>query len=433
MRFYAYESHDLPYVYFTLLIKAGDVLDPADKIGLAEVTANTLRSGGSTTRSGDDIDRDLEQIGSELSISADREYVRVGMFALADKKREALAILADLLQNPGFDEKKLEQQKDRELEDIRRENDEPSEISRREFRKLIYGASYPLARTPKPQNITSISRDDVRTFYETYYRPSMISIGVSGDISVADGKNLITEFFGNWKKPAVNVPPIPEPASTDQTTGGIFLIKRDTAQSQIRMGHFGVPRQSAEQYALNVMNVIYGSGGFSSRLMNEVRTRRGYVYGVGGAVTSDDPLGLFFAAASSRPKTTVAAIEAMLEVTQNLLTSKISDGELELAKKDTIYSFISNFDLPREIVWQYMYYDFLGYPASYLPGFVGNVQAVTSEQVIAAAKKYIHPDQLKIFVIGNTDAFDKPLTSIGPVQEMKLESTGGEPVKPAGK
>lgn len=427
LRLYSYESHDLPYVHYSLILNAGKQFDPADKIGLAEITANTLRSGGSTTRSGDEIDRALEQIGSDLSIAADREFVRISMFALSEKKEEALKILVDLLLNPAFDEKKFAQQKDRLIEEIRRENDEPSEISRREFRKIIYGPEHPISRTPRPQHVAAITRDDVKAFYEKFYRPSNGFAGVAGDISAADAEKLLNDHLAAWKKPPLEVPAVPAVDTARDAKAGVFLLNRETAQSQIRMGHLGVPRRSPEQYALNVLNGIYGTGGFSSRLMNEVRTRKGYVYGVGGAVSSDNPLGMFAAAASSKSKSTAAAISSMVEVTTGLLSGDISQGEIDIAKKDAVYSFMVNFDTPREIVWQHMYYDFIGYPADYLKTFVPRIQAVTREELIAAARKYIHADRLKIFVVGNAQDFDRPLEGFGAVQKVELP----EDAKPA--
>lgn len=421
MRLFVYESKDLPDVYYSVLIRAGKQLDPADKVGLAEITAKALRAGGTETLSGDEFDRQLEQIGSELEVSVEREYVRVQMFALSEQRDKALALLSDLLLHPAFDEKKLAQQKGLQLEEIRRENDEPAELSRREFRKLIYGANSPMARTPRPQDIAAINRTDVVKFYDDYYRPSSVWFGVSGDVVKENATEMVDKAFARWTKPAASLPPLPTVDESKDTSSGVAFIQKQTAQSQIRVGHLGVARHIPEEYAVVVLNGVYGVGGFSSRLMQEVRTRRGYMYGIGGGIFSDIPQGLFVAAGASKAKTTAAAISSILEVTRDLLKGQISDQEIELAKRDAVYSFFTQFDVPREIVYYYMYYDLLGYPADYLQTYVQRVEDVTKQQVVDAARKFIHPDRLKILVVGDQPELDEPLSKFGPVHQVTLE------------
>lgn len=421
MRLFAYESHDLPRVYFTVLVRAGKLLDPADKLGLAETTVNTLRSGGTATKSGDDIDRELEQIGSELEVSAERDYIRIQMFALAEKREQALGILSDLLLHPAFDEKKLAQQKELEIEDLRRENDQPSQIARREFRKLIYGAENPMARTPRPEHIGAIARADVEKFYQDYYRPSSVWLGISGDVSLSDAQKLAETSFGAWNRPPAELPPPPVVDETRDTSPSVAVIHRETAQAQFRIGHLGAPRHIPEEYAITVLNGIYGTGGFGSRLMSEVRTKRGFAYGVGGGVWTDTARGLFVAAGSSKSQTTVAAVDTILSITKELLAGNINDDELEVAKRDAIYSFVTGFDTPREIVYSYMNYDLLGYPRDYLQTYVDRIREVTKEQTVDAARKFIHPDRLKVLIVGNETALDKPLSTLGSVQEIKLQ------------
>lgn len=429
IHFFSYESHDLPCAYFTLLIKAGKTVDPPDQVGLADVTANSLRSGGSGKLSPDEFDRQLENLGSDLQIGVERDYIRVEMFTLAANMDASMKLLADMLLEPAFDDKRVELQKSRLIESVRRESDEPADLSRREFRKLIYGANHPLARTPGSKSVNSITRKNVVEFYDKYYRPSSTWFGVSGDISKDDAQKLIEKHFSKWTKPAAELPPIPAVSDVPLTGTAVTLLEKDTAQAQIRIGHVGTARHIPEQYAITVLNAVYGTAGFSCRLMNEVRTKRGYVYGVGGGIFPDEPKGLFVAVGSSKSKTTAAAIETMIQVTRDLLTSGVTTEEMELAKRDTIYSFVTGFDTPKEIVSNYMTYNLLGYPGDYIQNYPKNIQAVSDQEVEAAARKFIHPDGLRIFVIGKPAAFDKPLAQFGPVSGLKLEEI--EPVKPS--
>lgn len=421
IHFFCCESHELPVFHCTVMIRAGSLLDPPDKLGLASVVAGAVRGGGTSQMSPDEFDRELEKIGSEISVSADREMVRVQLFALAERRAEAMKLLAQLLLCPAFDAKKVEQEKDRLVEEIRRENDEPAGLSRREYRKFVYGTTHPLARTARPAHVRAIVREDVKAFYENYYCPSSAWIGIAGDVAKADAQKLVEDWFGAWTRPAATLPAVPPPDEAADRATKVGFILKDTAQAQIRVGHLGVPHNTRDQYAIAVLNGIYGTAGFSSRLMDEIRTRRGYVYGVGGGVFSDDPRGLFVAVGSSKSKSTVAAIEAMIEITRGMLKGDITRDEMELARKDVVNTYISGIDTPRGLLNEYMYRDFLGYPADYVRRYPERIAAVTLDEVTSAARRHMRPDNLKILVVGKPDSFDKPLKTLGDPVEVKLE------------
>ncbi len=421
LRFFHYESRDLPRVRVSLLIEAGKNEEPAEKVGLAEITARTMRTGGAAGKSGDDIDRQLEQIGSDLEFTIDRDHVAGSMFALTDKADEAMALLADIMMKPDFEQKKFEQQIERAQEELRRQNDEPDQISRREFRKIIYGVDHPLARTPTSASISAITRDDVRAFHDARYRPSTTWIGISGDISRDDARKLVETAFGNWNRPPAE--PAAEIAlnSDRDTTSGVYFTAKATAQSQIRLGHTGIERQHPQVYAVNVLNSIYGTGGFSSRLMNQVRTKHGYVYGVGGGIFSDEPVGLFTAVAASKGATTVAAINEIINVTKSVIEGEIPEAELETARRDVVFTFVNQFDTPAETIQTHMLYAYRDYPEDYLKTFTEKVRAVTVADVKQAARDLLHPDRLKIYVIGNESTLDQPLNTLGEVQPWDVE------------
>jgi zinc protease len=430
--YYFLESHDLPSVNVTIMIRAGSQLDRAGMVGLADVTAQTLRAGGSVSRTGDEIDREMEELGSSLDVSVEREFVVFHLFCLVANRERSVSLLSDILLHPRFDPAKLDKQKDLKIESIRRQNDQAADISRREFRKLIYGREHPLARTSRVPDIVAIKRSSVQGFYDDYYRPSSMAVGLSGDLKPEEARQLVESAFGNWNRPPAHLPaPVGCDDSLD-TVPAVWHIHKQTAQANIRVGHLGMPRFSPDKYAVDVMNAAYGTGGFSSRLMQEVRTKRGYAYGVGGGVMSDDPAGLFVAAASSKSGTTGAAIKTILEVTRQLLSEGVTADEIETSKRDIIHSFITNFDTPNKTVYQHMYYDFLGYPADYLDTYLGRIRAVTRDQVGTVAHKYIHPERLKILTVGNEKAFDMPLQTFGKVGSIELEPFMAPVKDPAG-
>lgn len=421
MRFYHYEDRDLPRVRINLIVDAGGNGEPAEKTGLANLTATTIRTGGAGDLSGDQVDEALDQMASTINLAATPEYVVGQVFAVTDSISSATDLLAQMLMKPRLDEKKFESQKQLKLEQWRRRNDDPSQASRREFRALVYGKDYPLARIETSATLGAITLDDVRRYYEDRYRPSTVWVGVSGDISQEDARKLIETAFAGWDRPAGERIPMPADLAETATSSGVYLTKRPTAQSQIRIGHLGVERKSPKAYAINVLNSIYGSGGFSSRLMNTVRTKHGYVYGVGGGITSDDPRGLFAAIAASKASTTVAAIREMLQVTKDIIESGVTEAEMETAKRDVIFSFASGFETPDKIIETHMTYDFRGYAQDYLKGFPEQIRAVTAQQVQDVARELIKPDKLIIYVLGNPEELDGSLEEFGVVRDWPLQ------------
>ena len=421
MRVFALESRESPSLYFTIFFKGGSSLDPADKVGLATLTTAAWRAGGTATLSPDDFDLKLDEIGSQLSISTERNMVRLDMFALSGKRKEALGLLEDILLHPAFNEKQFEQRKALKLEELRRENDEPSDVARREFRKELYGADNPLGRIPTTSTISIVASADVKRFYETNIAPSVCWFGVAGDADEAEATKWIEETFGKWNTPTPPVAALPEPADEESSRPRILLIPRRTAQSQIRLGHLSIPNNSPHIIPAEVMSSVYGMSGFSSRLLTEVRTKRGFAYAVGGGVLPDDPRGIFFAVAGSKTASTCAALNTMLEVTSATAAGTFSPKELEIARREVVHGFITRFDVPNKILANRMSYDLLGYPADFIDKFVERVREVTADDVTNAAKEIIHPSRLRILVVGDPSSMDCDLAQLGDVTVRLLE------------
>lgn len=426
VRLFTLPSHDVPGLYYTVLLKAGSVLDPGDKVGLAELTASALRAGGTESLTPDEFDLRLDEIGSQLSISAERQMVRIEMFALSAKRAEALQLLTDLLLKPAFAERQFEQRKAQRLEEIRRENDQPGDVARREFRRLVYGGDHPLGRVPTTSTVSAITLADVRRFHEEYYAPSACWFGVAGDMTTTEAEEMVRARLGEWRKPAPPVAAMPDPVDAGTSRPAIVLIPRRSAQSHLRLGHLTIPRNHPLQPAAEVMSSIYGMSGFSSRLLTEVRTKRGYAYAVGGGVQVDDPRGVFFAAASSKAASTCSALQAMLDVTTSTATGDFTEKELEIARREVVHSFITRFAVPREIVSNRMTYDLQGYPEDFIDTFVDRVRAVTAVDAAEAARAAIQPGRIRILVVGNPEEMDCSLSDMGDVTTRTLDTGGGE-------
>lgn len=425
IRYFAFVSHELPVVNFTIYVKSGSILDPANRVGLADVMCDAWRAGGTKQLSPEEFDRKLEDIGSELSVSAEREFTKIELFALTQHQDEALSLLAQLFTSPRFDEKKFEKQKKLKIEEIRRENDEPGDIARREFRKLIYGPDHPLARTPTIESVRAMKRDEAIKFYNQTFSPAAIWFGVSGDVDSSKTQESLKKLFAGWNS-AVSPAAYAIPPANFAPATTVSLVRKDTAQSQIRLGHLGIPRHLPEEFAVDVLNQLYGSGDFSARLMSQVRTKLGYMYGVSGSLSEDDPLGVFYAAGSSKAASTAASVHAILDVTRGLFSNEFTDDEIETAKRGAIFAHLDNFKTPAEIVNEYIWYDFYGYAPDYLQRYAERIRAVSREQMLEVVHKHVHPEKLRLLLVGKESTFDSPASTLGQVTEIKLKTAPAE-------
>lgn len=428
LRVFYYPCRDLPIEYFIVVIKAGTRYDPAEKVGLADLTARVVRAGGAGNRTGDEVDAELEKLGAELSVSVERDYIRFQLFTLSENAEKALEIFRDVLMAPRFEEEKFTTEKNLALERLRRQNDDPAEVSRREFRKILYGTTHPLARTPSRESLASITLDDLKNFYRAHYHPVSAWVGVVHNRELRETSRTLEQLFSDWRGEQVpQLTQIGEEApNSPSTVGRVYFSCKPGAQMQIRTGHFGRRRDPADQPVVDVLNNLFGTGGFSSRLMKVVRTQHGFAYGVGGGVFEDDPIGLFVAVASTKTTNTTAALEAMRSVIVSMLEEKPSVAELETAKRDVLYTFATRMDNPREIVWQWLIHDFYGFPPEYLLHYPDRVGAVTADDVVACARRYIKPKEIRYYLVGACDALRESLAADYSIEEWPLTNLADE-------
>ncbi|NIR63369.1 MAG: insulinase family protein, partial [Aliifodinibius sp.] len=265
IKLFLLEDRELPLIELSARIRTGSIYEPADKIGLAAITGEVMRTGGTKTKTGDEIDEELERIAAEVetSIGEDAGYAR--MSVLKKDIDTGLNILADVLMNPEFREEKIELSKVQHRSGIARRNDNVQQIAYREFAKLIYGAESPYARHPEYETIDNITRDDLIEFHKKYYHPNNVIMGVWGDFDAKTMKKKIEEAFKDWKKVELNIPPVPEVDYEFKPT--VNLIKKeDVNQTNIIMGHIGGRYDNPDYHALVLTNRILGGLPFTSRL-----------------------------------------------------------------------------------------------------------------------------------------------------------------------
>ena len=287
---YLLEDPELPLVNISALIRTGSIYDPPDKVGLAQLTATLLRTGGTAERTAQAINEELEFMAAEIEFYMNRESGGAFLSVRKQDLPRALAILAGLLMKPAFDPAQLDLAKKKEVEAIRRSNDNPEEIAYREFRKVLYEGN-PRGQVPSIESIENTRREDLIGFHKKFFQPNNMMLGVSGDFKREEMINALEEAFRDWERSLVELPFIPIPSPRDKKL--IYHVPKNLPQSNILLGHLSLPLDHPDHIPLKVLNYILGGGGFSSRLTQEIRLNQGLAYAVGSFYQARVGYGVF--------------------------------------------------------------------------------------------------------------------------------------------
>jgi zinc protease len=412
------EDHELPLIDGMMRIRGGERDVPAGKVGLTDIYGEVWRTGGTKTKTGDQLDDFLEQRAAKVETGASEDATTISWSCLKEDFEDVFRVFLDVLQNPEFRADKIEIAQKGMYDSISRRNDEPSQIARREAAKLAYGATNPYARVAEYTTVAAVTREDLVQWHKNHLFANDIIVGVVGDFDSAKMEARLRQAFASWPKgPAAKPPAI----KVDPAKPGYYLVeKTDINQSNIQMVALGTTRNNPDYYAISVFNEAFG-GGFSSRLVNQIRTNKGLAYAVGGGVgTAWDHPGMLRMMVSTKSKSTVESIQALDEEMAGLASHPISDGEIKQAKDSILNSFIFRFDSPEKVLHEKMAYEFYGYPLDFLEKYQAGIEKVTKEQVAAVAAKYVHREQMAVLVVGNVSDFDKPLDSLGPVTKLDV-------------
>lgn len=412
MRVYLLEYRELPLVSGFALVRTGNLFDPPDKIGLAQMTGMVLRTGGTKTKTGDELDELLENIAASVESSIGETSGRVAFSMLRENTDEVLEVFRDLLAAPEFRQDKLDLAKTQLESAISRRNDNPGGIASREFSEILYGKDTPYGWRMEYEHVDRVQREDLVAFYERYFFPENIMLAVYGDFDADEMKSKLETLFAGWTRER---PPVPAfPPVRERASPGVFLaVKQDVTQTFFRLGHLGGLLRDKNYPALEVMGSILG-GGFSSRLFQRVRTELGYAYSIGGrwGANYNHP-GVFMVGGSTRSEVTTEALRVVLEEIEKIRSAEVSDEELRVAKDAVLNSFVFNFDTPGKTLSRLVTYEYQGYPRDFIFQYQRGVEAVTRKDVLRVAREYLKPEDLTVVAVGRPGDFGAPLTDLG--------------------
>lgn len=411
---YILEDHSLPLIHMTFAVRTGSVWDPEGKEGLAEIAAKVMRTGGAGKMSGREIDEALEFIGSSIEPSSSSEQSFWSMDVLKDDIGKGLTILTQILQAPRFDEKKLELAQSLKLEELRRIYDDPQKLAFREFNRLLYQDD-PRGRLSSPASVKGLTREDLRKFHERYYFPGNIMVAVSGDISADDALRLIQDHLGSWSKKGEAVAlPLPSPKRSARMR---YLVK-ETPQSVIITGQFAPAKKSGEFYAFDMLDFLAGSGGFRSRIFQEIRTNRGLAYSAGSFYRARADYGVFGTYAMTKTESAPMVISLIQSILKDVKVAAPNEKELAWAKKSIINRFVFEFQSPSQIVSGQMMNEYNKLPDDFLLTYCGKIDKITAQDILASGSRHVHPDEMAVLILGNEAGYNA-LKKIYPDMEKR--------------
>jgi zinc protease len=420
MKLYLLEDHELPIIHGVAQVRTGNLFDPADKIGLATMTGMVIRTGGTRTKTGEQLDEQLENIAASVESDIGESGGSVSFSALKENTDEVLGVFKDVLTTPEFRPDKITLAKTQLNGGIARRNDDARGVAEREFADIVYGKDTPYGWDIEYATVNRITRADLQDFYKRYFFPANIELGVWGDLDTAGMKAKIEKLFSDW---AVEQPPVPEfPKAGGQAAPGTYLaVKKDVTQTFFSIGQLGGEFKDKDYPALVIMADILG-GGFRSRLVERVRTKMGNAYDIGAGWNANyDHPGWFEISGGTKSLSTVETFQAIQEEVDRIRTSEVTEEELKTAKDTALNSLVFAYDTRAKTLARMLTYEYYGYPPDFIEQYQKALEAVTRADVLRVAKEHLNPAAFTTVAVGNPDDFGHPLDTLGaPVHMIDL-------------
>jgi len=416
---YLLPDHEIPIVNLSTLIRTGNVYEPSDQVGVAQLTGEVMRTGGTTSLSADQLDEELEFHSIYLSTGVGREAGTASLSVLTKDLDKGLGLFFDVLRHPAFNQEKLKQARDEKIEAIRRKNDSPQNIAFREFKKLLYRGD-PRSNETTIEGIKKLTRQDLVLFHERFFHPDNMIMGISGDFCPEEIMEKLEQLTEGWSGLPSPVPPAPIPSG--HTVKSVNYIAKKLPQSIIVMGGFSVPQNHPDYFAFLILNHLLGGDGFNSYLAEEIRTKRGLAYSVGSFYTGYINYGAAGAYCFTNSTSTILATNLMYQILEKVKAGEISPQKLQWAKDSILNQFVFSFSSSEGIVGQRIALEYHGLPSDYLDKYQENMRNVSLKDVQRVAKTYLHPENNILLVLGDDKNFEQPLNQFGFVNEVNIEN-----------
>jgi zinc protease len=416
MKLLGVEYDRAPWLSLTLMIKRGAETDPLDKPGVADWTAELLTLG-TARRTQLQLAEDIESRGAALNARGGWDATLVNLEGLSEDFPELMATLAEVVQTPGFPEDEFSLLKERRRAELVHQQDDPREMANIRFLRQFFGDSpYGHAVQGELPRLDNIGVADLQEFYRREFTPATATLVAVGMVEFARVQAEAARLWGNWTGGGPASPPyVAAPAHL--CAPGIYLLDRpDLTQSEIRVGHLGLPRAHPDYFPLQLANYVLGEGGFSSRLMARIRSDLGFTYGIRSSFSFRRAPGPFIVSTFTPAKNTAQVVEEIRTVLTEVHRNGVTDQELTEAQSYYVGHFPLGLETSRGLGRQMLSIDLYDLGTDYLKRYCDQIRGVTLKTAAAAAKAHLQPDSLVTFVMGPAAVCADALREIGPVK-----------------
>jgi zinc protease len=417
------QSGTLPLVTVRAVLDAGATAERRGEEGLAWLTAQAL-DGGTAARSGEALAWQLERLGAQLSTSATWDAAHVFFSTRSDRLGEALDLLAEIVRRPAFPEREIERLRGEQLADMLQRRSDPRALGDDAAARYIFAEEQTYGRTVLGLEavVGHLTADAARAFHDRHYRPGRAAIVVVGAVDAGTVRREVARAFSGWTGEGATTDAPGTTARHDRTT--VHIVDRPSAvQSELRIGHVGVPRHHDDYYPLLVMNAIIG-GAFTSRLNLNLREKHGFTYGVRSAFAFRRAAGPFVIQTAVASDVTARAVEETLYELRRLCTDGVTDEEVRSASDYLAGTLPLEMQTTQQLAARVAELHTFDLPADYFESFGNRLRAVTADDVMHAARKHLQLDRLAVVCVGNADAIENDLVALGIGDVIRHDAEG---------
>ena len=426
MQVIAVLHHEQPAVSMRLLIRAGAVQDPANKVGVASLTASLL-DRGTQSKTADQIADEIDFIGGALATGSGSDLTFANAVVMKDSFDLGMNLLADVVRSPAFAEEEIDRQKELVISGLQVSREDPGYVASVLLERLVYGFHpYGLPNSGTPETIAAITRGDLQEYHRRYFVPNNMVLAIVGDVTGEEAFAAAERVFGGW--PRGDVPLVTLTAPPEPTRRIVIIDKPDAVQTEIRVGQLAIPRKHVDYMAFDLASKILGGEG-ANRLHRVLRSERGLTYGAQADSEARKQSGHLVAETNTRTETTGEALRLTVDEIAKLQRERVSERELSDAQDYLSGSFPLTIETPNDIATQVLNVLFYELPVTEIGTFRERVQAVTPDDIQRVARQYIRPDRLSIVLVGNAKGFVPQLQRVGftdfeiiPIEQLDLMS-----------
>lgn len=416
----AVSHHEQPAVSLRLIVRAGAAQEPENRPGLASLAASLLDQG-TATRSAEQVAQSIDSIGGAMGVGAGTDMTQVFAAVMKDSLDAGLDLLSDVARNPAFSAGEIERQRQQMVSAMRVSYQDPDYIAGTVFDRLVYGFHpYGKPDAGTPQSLASVTRDDLTAFHKRWFGPNNAILAIVGDVTAEQAFAGAERAFGKW--PRIELPAAAQAEVPPPTRRVVIIDRPGAVQTEIRVGHAGLPRKHKDFLALDLaLKILGGEGG--NRLHRVLRSERGLTYGAEADINALKDAGDIVASTDTRSDTTAEALRLIVDEFARLRRERVHPRELGDAQAYLTGSFPLTIETPGAIALQVLNAVVYGLDLEELQTYRERVTAITPDDIQRVAQQYLHPDRLSIVLVGDANVFAKQLPAVGFDQVERIPLT----------